>query len=131
MGRSHRQGVTMTAPRLVLSLQHGPDDPEAVAIAYQAGISALREGGTVLMWLTKDAVVLAIEGGAAGIRWSAGPTIEELHDEYVGRGGELSVCATSVRLRGLVDARWIHNARIDDAASLWQLAADGARFLNF
>lgn len=115
---------------VVICLGHGRDDPERVAIAHLLGIAALRTGRQVVMWLTADAVELGLEGVAASIRLRGGPSIDELHDEYTGRGGQFHLCATSVHVRGLTAATWIRHAELKDTSAFVAVVVDGAVVLH-
>ena len=54
------------ADKAVINLATGLEDPERVLIAFLVGVAALDEGRPTAMFLTKDAVHLALPGTATG-----------------------------------------------------------------
>ena len=55
------------ADKVLINLATGLEDAERVTIAFLVGGAALERGGTVAMWLTKEAVRLALPGHALGV----------------------------------------------------------------
>jgi predicted peroxiredoxin len=53
--------------RVVVNLATGLEDPERVTVAYLIAEAAVRAGKQVTIFLTKDAVRLALPGEAQGI----------------------------------------------------------------
>jgi uncharacterized protein len=112
--------------KVVIGQTHGEDDPESVLIGYLLGVEALRAGKEALMWLTKDGVLIATDGYAAKVQTAAGPSVAELHDEYVERGGRFFACPVCVKARSLEGASWTKNAEVKGAPSVFEFAAGGA-----
>jgi hypothetical protein len=55
------------AGKAVISLTTGLEDPEKVTVAYLVAVGAAESGRPTLMFLTKEAVRLALDGVATGI----------------------------------------------------------------
>ena len=51
----------------VISLTTGLEDPEKVTVAFLVAVGAAQQGRQTLMFLTKEAVRLAIPGVAVGV----------------------------------------------------------------
>lgn len=117
--------------KVLIGLTHGADDPEDVLIAYLMGVEALRAGKEAVLWLTKDAVQVAVEGSVAGIDVPGAPSVSDLHAEFVDRGGRLFACPVCVKLRGLTDATWAANVEIVGAPSVYEFTAGGALVFNY
>ncbi len=117
--------------KVLIGLNHGPADAEDVLIAYLMGVEALRAGKQALMFLTKDAVEVAVAGAAAKIDVPGAPAIADLHEEYVTTGGRFYVCPVCVKLRGLTDAEWAEGAEVKGAPSVYEFTAGGALVLNY
>ena len=81
-------------------------------------------GRPVTMFLTKDAVRLALPGVAAGVACEGCPPIERLFEQYAAAGGELLVCPICFNARGLDEADLVANARIGGATPLWDWIGD-------
>jgi len=106
--------------KVLINLATGLEDPERVTVAFLVGGAALQRGDAVAMWLTKEAVRLALPGHADGIACDGCPPLPRLFEQYVGGGGHLLVCPICFNARGLDQAAmatpmfdWIGD---DDAA---------------
>lgn len=117
--------------KVVIGQTHGDDDPESVLTGYLLGVEALRAGKEALMWLTKDGVFVATEGFASTLSVPNAPSIADLHEEYVERGGRFFACPVCVKVRGLEDATWAKNAEVKGAPSLYEFTAGGALTFNY
>jgi predicted peroxiredoxin len=110
--------------KVVINLATGLEDAERVMIAFLVGVAALDKGKQVAMFLTKDAVQLAIPGKAAGVACEGCPPIERLFEQYGEGGGELLVCPICVTSRGLDGTEFVPNARVAGATPLWEWIGD-------
>jgi predicted peroxiredoxin len=112
--------------RVVINLATGLEDAERVMIAFLVGGAALDKGKQVAMFLTKDAVHLAVPGKAEGTACEGCPPIERLFEQYAQGGGELLVCPICVTSRGLDESGFVDNARVAGATPLWEWIGDEA-----
>jgi predicted peroxiredoxin len=110
--------------KVVVNLATGLEDPERVMIAFLVGHAATQQGKQVAMFLTKDAVHLAVPGEATGVACEGCPPIERLFEQYTEGGGELLVCPICVTSRGLDDSQFVDNARVAGATPLWEWIGD-------
>ena len=78
--------------RVVINLATGLEDAERVRVAHLVGHAATAAGRPTAMFLTKDAVRLALPGEAAGEPCAGCPPIERIFAQYAEGGGELLVC---------------------------------------
>lgn len=117
--------------KVVIGQTHGSDDAESVLVGYLLGVEALRAGKQALMWLTKDGVHVAREGFSREVEVEGAPSIAELHDEFVERGGRFFVCPVCVKTRGLEDASWTEGAEVKGAPSLYEFTEGGALVFNY
>jgi predicted peroxiredoxin len=76
------------------------------------------------MFLTKEAVRLALPGQAAGVACEGCPPLERLFQQYVDGGGELLVCPICFNARGLAESELVPKARIGGATPLWEWIGD-------
>ena len=123
--------TTTPESKVLVGLTHGPDDAEDVLIAYLMGVEALRAGKEAVLWLTKDAVEVALDGAVEGIDVPGAPSITDLHDEFVNSGGRFFVCPICVKLRGLQTAVWTTNAEVVGAPSVYEFTSGGALVFNY
>jgi predicted peroxiredoxin len=110
--------------KVVINLATGMEDPERVMIALLVGNAAAEQGKQVAMFLTKEAVRLAVPGVAVGVACDGCPPIERLCEQYAGNGGELLVCPICVSARKLDEGNLLGNARIAGATPLWEWIGD-------
>ena len=112
--------------KVVVNLATGMEDPERVMIAFLVGQAAAAKGKQVTMFLTKDAVHLAVPGHAHGEACGGCPPIERLFAQYAEAGGELLVCPICVKSRGLESTKFVTNATVAGATPLWEWIGDEA-----
>src|SRR5688500_16755874 len=80
------------ATKAVVNLSTGLEDPEMVMIAYLVAVGAAETGRPTLMFLTKEAVRLALDGIAVGTACDGCPPIQDLVKRYEAAGGRYYVC---------------------------------------
>ncbi len=81
----------MTA-KAVISLTTGLEDSEKVTVAFLVAVGAAESGRPTLMFLTKEAVRLALDGVAVGIACEGCPPLPDLMKRYEAAGGRYYVC---------------------------------------
>jgi predicted peroxiredoxin len=106
--------------RVVINLATGLEDGERVMIAFLVGNAALEQNRPVTMFLTKEAVRLALPGQAVGVPCDGCPPIPRLFEQFVAGGGELLVCPICLNARKLHESELVANARIGGATPLWE-----------
>jgi predicted peroxiredoxin len=106
--------------KVVVNLATGMEDSERVTIAFLLAGAAAEQGRQVVLFLTKDAVRLALPGHAAGVACDGCPPLERLFDQYAAAGGELLVCPICFNARKLDESQLVPNARIGGATPLWE-----------
>ena len=112
--------------KVVINLATGLEDSERVIVAFLVAGAALEKGKQVAMFLTKDAVRLALPGHAEGVACDGCPPLERLFAQYAEGGGELLVCPICFNSRKLDEADLVPNARIAGATPLWEWIGDDA-----
>ena len=95
-------------------------------IAFLIGQAAAAKGKQVTMFLTKDAVHLAVPGHAHGEACDGCPPIDRLLAQYAKAGGELLVCPICVRSRGPDSTKFATNATVAGATPPWEWIGDEA-----
>src|SRR5262245_34541293 len=101
-----------TNGKVVVNLATGLEDAERVTVALLVSTAALQKGKPVAIWLTKDAVRLALPDGATGVACTGCPPLEQLFGQFAGGGGELLVCPVCFNARSLDESQLVANARI-------------------
>jgi predicted peroxiredoxin len=114
--RSH----AMESNKAVVSLTTGLEDAERVTIALLVAVGAAETNRPTLMFLTKEAVRLAVNGVAVGVACEGCPPIPDLIERYVKAGGRFLVCPVCVNAKRLGDAAWIEGASIGGTIPMWE-----------
>ncbi len=112
------------ANKMMINLVTGLEDPERVTIAFLVGTAAVARGQTTAMFLTKDAVRLALPGHAEGVACDGCPPLERLFMQYADGGGELLACPICFSARQLDETALVSNARLGGATPLLDWIAD-------
>lgn len=110
--------------KVVINLATGLEDAERVMAAFLVGGAAAEKGKQVTMFLTKDAVRLALPDEAKGAACDNCPPLERLFEQYAQAGGELLACPICITARGLEGATLVENARVAGATPLWDWIGD-------
>jgi predicted peroxiredoxin len=117
--------------KVVVNLATGLEDGERVIVAFLVATAALEQGKQVAMFLTKDAVKLALPGEAKGVACDGCPPLERMFQQYADGGGELLVCPICFSARKLDESSLVPNARLAGATPLWQWVGEGATVLSY
>ena len=113
------------AGKVLINLATGVgDDEERVTVAFLVAGAALDGGKPVGIWLTKDAVRLALPGEAKGVACDGCPPLERLFEQFAEKGGELLVCPICFSARKLDEGEFVPNARLVGATPLWEWIGD-------
>src|ERR671915_2167860 len=106
--------------KVVVNLSSGLEDQERVIVAFLVGNAALEQGKQVVMFLTKEAVRLALPGVAVGVACDGCPPLARLFQQYADGGGELLVCPICFNTKKLEEGKLVQNARLAGATPLWE-----------
>jgi predicted peroxiredoxin len=117
--------------KVVVNLATGLEDSERVMIAFLVAGAAASAGRQVTMFLTKEAVRLALPGFADGVACEGCPPIQTLAAQYAEAGGSLLVCPICLNARKLSDADLVPHAQVGGATPLWQWIGDGATVFSY
>jgi predicted peroxiredoxin len=117
--------------KVVVNLTTGLEDTERVMIAFLVGGAALEQGKQVAMFLTKEAIRLALPGHAVGVACDGCPPLERLFQQYADGGGELLVCPICFNARKLEEGSLLPNARLAGASPLWEWIGEGATVFSY
>ena len=117
--------------KVLVNLATGLEDSERVMVAFLVATAALSAGKQVGIWLTKEAVRLALPGHAHGTVCDGCPPLERLFDQFAEAGGELLPCPICFSARKLSEDDLVSNARLTGATPLWEWIGDGATVFSY
>lgn len=112
------------ADKVLINLATGLEDHERVTVAFLVGGAALQRGRHVAMWLTKEAVRLALPGHAVGVACDGCPPLARLFEQYEEGGGELLVCPICFGARQLEEGSLAPNAKLAGATPMLEWIGD-------
>src|SRR4029450_2437359 len=118
--------------KAVISLTTGLEDPERVTVAFLVAVGAAEQGRPTLMFLTKEATRLALEGVATGVACDGCPPLTDLVDRYAKADGRYLVCPICFDARKLDKGQLIDNAELGGTVPMWQwIGDDGATTFSY
>ena len=112
------------AGKAVISLTTGLEDPEKVTVAFLVGVGAAESGKDTLMFLTKEAVRLGLDGHAAGTACEGCPPLADLLKRYEAAGGRYYVCPICFGAKKLDADALIGGAELQGTLPLWDWIGD-------
>ncbi|MEO8690292.1 MAG: DsrE family protein [Solirubrobacteraceae bacterium] len=112
------------AGKVLVNLTTGMEDGEKVTVAFLVAGAALGRGSEVAMFLTKDAVRLAVPGIAEGTFCDGCPPLERIFEQFGQGGGELLACPFCVKSRNLDAERFVSHARVAGATPMLEWLGD-------
>ena len=117
--------------KVVVNLATGLEDAERVTVAFLVGGAAAEKGKQVTMFLTKEAVRLALPGFSEATACEGCPPLSRLFQQYADAGGELLVCPICFTARKLDEGQLVGNAKLGGATPLWEWIGDGATVFSY
>ena len=118
--------------KVVINLATGLEDAERVTVAFLVGGAAVQRGDTVGMWLTKEAVRLALPGHAEGVACDGCPPLSRLLEQYVEGGGQLLVCPICFKARKLDEGELVPSASLVGATPMFEwIGEDDAAIFSY
>ena len=121
---SYEGGKTEMADKVLVNLATGLEDSERVTIAFLVAGAALERGREVALFLTKEAVRLAVPGHAVGVACDGCPPLERLFEQFAQGGGELLACPFCVNARRLDADGFVANARVAGGTPMFDWLGD-------
>lgn len=112
------------AGKAVISLSTGLEDGEKVTVAFLVAVGAAESGRPTLMFLTKEAVRLALDGVAIGVACDGCPPLPDLMKRYEAAGGRYYVCPICFNSKKLDDTHLISGAEVQGTVPMWDWIGD-------
>lgn len=116
---------------LLFICSHGKDDPERAILPFIAANTAAIAGQEAVVILTIEGVWLGTDGGTEGVTLEGFPTLSSLFEEFVENGGDVWLCGTCAKPRGITEGQLTKGAKITGAANIVEHIVNGARSVSF
>jgi predicted peroxiredoxin len=120
-----RKGALMKS-KTVISLTTGLEDAEKVTVAFLVAVGSAETDRPTLMFLTKEAVRLVVDGVARATACQGCPPLEDLMRRYVDAGGHFMVCPICFDARHLDNESLVTNAELGGTVPMWGWIGDDA-----
>jgi predicted peroxiredoxin len=117
--------------KVAINLATGLEDPERVTVAFLVAGAAVDAGKQVTMFLTKEAVRLALPDVAQGVACDGCPALPDLAVRYAAGGGRMLVCPVCFHARKLNEVDLVEGAQLGGATPLWQWIGEGATVFSY
>jgi len=117
--------------KAVISLSTGLEDPEKVTVAFLVAVGAAESGRPTLMFQTKEAVRLALDGVAAGVACDGCPPLRDLLARYEKADGKYMVCPVCFNAKQLDQGCLIAGAELAGSVQLWEWIGEGATTFSY
>ena len=117
--------------KAAISLTTGLEDAEKVTVALLVAVGAAESGRPTLVFLTKEAVRLALAGTAIGTACDGCPSIPDLMKRYDAAGGQLLVCPICFNSKALDPDGLVSNAVLGGTVQLWEWIGEGATTFSY
>jgi predicted peroxiredoxin len=110
--------------KAVISISTGMEDPEKVMVAFLVAVGAAETGRKTLIFLTKEAVRLAVPGVATGTACDGCPSLSDLLKRFEAAGGSYYVCPICFNAKELDDSDLIAGAELNGTVPMWNWIGD-------
>ena len=112
------------AGKAVISLTTGLEDSEKVTVAFLVAVGAAEQERPTVMFLTKEAVRLALDGVTVGVACEGCPPLPDLMKRFDAAGGRYFVCPVCFDAKRLDKGALVANAEVAGTVPLWQWIGD-------
>ena len=112
----------------LINSSHGPADLERASVPFIVANAAAAKGDA-RMFLTSDALHLAVKGKADDLGAPGYPPMKALVEGFTGKGGVIWICKACAEAMGITPDDLIDGARIGGAADTMAFVEAGGRVL--
>jgi predicted peroxiredoxin len=116
---------------MLVSCSHGGEDPERATLSFIFGNVAAGADQPTALLLTIEGVWLATRGYAEDIHKEGFQPLKDVMQSFTANGGQMWVCGSCAKPRGITEADLVPGAQIVTAAYVAQYLAAGAASIGF
>ncbi len=117
--------------KLCVSLTYAKDNCDKATVAFVVANAAIASSQETLVFLSTEAVRLAVKGYADDINEEGFAPLKQLMENYLAAGGQLFVCSPCAKKRGLDENQMIAGAQIVGGAKLVEFLSQGAASISY
>jgi uncharacterized protein len=119
------------AGKLCVSITHAKNDADKATVGFVVANAAVASAQDTLVFLSTEAVRLAVKGYADDIHEEGFAPIRELLANFVKGGGKIFVCSPCFKKRGLDEKALIDGATIVGGAKLVEFLSTAAACISY
>jgi len=119
------------AGKLCVSITSARNDPDKATVGFVVANAAVASAQQTLVFLSTEAVRLAVKGYADEIHEEGFAPLKDLVGNFVKAGGTIYVCSPCFKKRKLDEAALIEGATIVGGAKLVEFLASGAPCITY
>ena len=117
--------------KFCVSLTSAKDNCDKATLAFVVANAAVASGQETLVFLSTEAVRLAVKGYAEDIHEEGFAPLKQLMDNYLAAGGMLYVCSPCIKKRGFDESHMITGAQVVGGAKLVEFLSQGAASISY
>lgn len=117
--------------KIMVNCTHGQEDPERATLAFVVGNVAASADQEAVVLLTIEGVWNATRGYAGKIQKEGFQPLQEVMKSFVENGGQIWVCGTCAKPRGITDKDLIEGAKIVTAVNVIEYLVSGAASIGW
>ena len=117
--------------KFCVSLTYAKDNTDKATVAFVVASAALGSAQDTLVFLSTEAVNLAVEGYADDIHEEGFAPLKELMTSFAEGGGVIYVCSPCFKKRGLDESKLIQGAKVVGGAKLVEFLSDGTPSVSY
>jgi predicted peroxiredoxin len=117
--------------KLCVSITHAKNDTDKATVGFVVANAAVASAQDTLVFLSTEAVRIAVKGYAEEIHEEGFAPLKELVSNFVKAGGTIYVCSPCFKKRALDEKALIDGATIVGGAKLVEFLAAGAACISY
>jgi len=117
--------------KFCVSLTRDKSDPDRVTVAFVVANAAAGSDQETVVFLSTDAVQLAVKGYADDVAEAGFAPLKELMAGFADAGGKIYVCSPCFKKRGLDDTSLVAGAVLVGGAKLVEFMVGGCPSLSY
>ena len=119
------------AGKFCVSITHAKNDTDKATVGFVVANASVASAQETLVFLSTEAVRLAVKGYAEEIHEPGFAPLKELVTNFVTAGGKIYVCSPCFKKRALDEKALIEGATIVGGAKLVEFLASGAPCISY
>ena len=117
--------------KFTVSLTCAKDNTDKATVAFVVANAALGSDQETLVFLSTEAVHLAVQGYADDIHEEGFAPLKELMTNFAAAGGKIYTCAPCFKKRGLDETKLVDGAVVVGGAKLVEFMAGGCPSVSY